>query len=187
MAPSVGFHTRFEAVNAHAKHRARGCDARWRAGRCEKVAAAAPAAWRCSPRCAEPRRIGNNHAVDDGQQCVRIDDVAQIGAQQKPAAQCVGVTDAIGGVGGDSVGKIGAKDIRVPRRLFSFSSADAFCRQKSDVMEVRAFQPKMDAHEDNLHVCCRSVGAGDGFSRVSRIDENLSVSVHLYVRHAMGI
>ena len=27
-------------------------------------------------------------------------------------------------------------------------------RQKSDVMEVRAFQPKVDAHEDNRHACC---------------------------------
>jgi hypothetical protein len=54
-------------------------------------------------------------------------------------------------------------------------------------MEVRAFQPKVDAHEDNLYVCCRNVGAGDGLSRVGRIDENLSVSIHLYVRNAMGM
>ncbi len=57
----------------------------------------------------------------------------------------------------------------------------------SEVMKVGAFQPKVDAHQDNLHVGCRNIGAGDGLNRVGRIDENLSVSIHLYVRNAVGI
>ena len=56
------------------------------------------------------RRIDRNTA-DDRQQRIGVGDVGRVGSQQKSAAQCVRLVEAIGSIGGDAVGKIGAEDI----------------------------------------------------------------------------
>ena len=51
-------------------------------------------------------------AGDDRQERIGVGDIAQIGAQQQAAAQRVRLVEAIGDVGGDAVGDIGAKHVR---------------------------------------------------------------------------
>jgi hypothetical protein len=55
------------------------------------------------------------------------------------------------------------------------------------MMEIRTGQLKVDAHQNNLHICCPNVRAGDNPRRISCINENVSISIYLNVRNAVGV
>ena len=61
------------------------------------------------------------------------------------------------------------------------------CGSESEVMEIRACKPEVDAHQDNFHVCCGYISRSYNFCIVRRVDENLGVSSRLYVRNAMRV
>jgi len=46
------------------------------------------------------------------------------------------------------------------------------------MVEIRTCQAKVDANQNNFHVCTANVCAGDNLSSVTRIDENLGISTY---------